>query len=54
MFEANLLILIPIYDKLLCWQGKVYERTDGKRWTEAGNDNTLSAWGVKMVSLNIV
>ena len=32
-------------DELSCGQAKVYGRTDGR--TDAGNDNTHSAWKVK-------
>ena len=42
MFGANLVIPAQICDELSCGQGKVYERTD--RQTDAGNDNTPSAW----------
>ena len=41
MFGANLVILDQICDELSCGQGKVYGRTD------AGNDNTPSAWKAK-------
>ena len=45
MFGANLVILAQIYDKLSCRQGKVYGQMDGR--TDAGNDNTPSAWKAK-------
>ena len=45
MFGANLVIPAQICDKLLCGQGKVHGRTDGR--TDAGNDNTPSAWNAK-------
>ena len=41
MFSGNLVILDRICDELSCGQGKVYGRTD------AGNDNTPSAWKAK-------
>ena len=42
MFGANLVIPAQICDELSCRQSKVYGRTDGR--TDAGNDNTPSAW----------
>ena len=41
MFSGNLVILDRICDELSCRQGKVYGRTD------AGNNNTPSAWKTK-------
>ena len=45
MFGANLVIPAQSCDKLSCGQGKVYEQMDGR--TDAGNDNTPSAWKAK-------
>ena len=42
MFDANLVIPAQISDELSCGQSKVYRRSD--RRTDAGNDNTPSAW----------
>ena len=46
LFGANLVIPAQICDELLCGQGKVYGRKDGRtdRWADAGNDNTPSVW----------
>ena len=41
MFGANFVIPAQTCDELSCGQGKVYGRTD------AGNDNTHSAWKAK-------
>ena len=43
--DACLVIPAQICDELLCGQGKVYRRTD--EWTDAGNENTPSAWKAK-------
>ena len=45
MFGANLVIPAQICDELSCGQGKVYGQMDGR--TDAGNDNTPSAWKAK-------
>ena len=49
IFVANLMILLQICDELSCRQSKVHGRMD--RWTDrrtdAGNDNTPSAWKAK-------
>ena len=45
MFGANLAIPAQTCDELSCGQGKVYRQMD--RRTEAGNNNTPSAWKAK-------
>ena len=45
MFGANLVIPAQTCDELSCGQSKVYGRTDGQ--TDAGNDNSPSAWKAK-------
>ena len=49
MFGANLVIPAKICDELSCRQGKVYGQTDGRMdgRTDAGNNNTPSAWKAK-------
>ena len=47
MLGTNLVIPAHIRDELSCGQGKVYGRSEG--WTDAGNDNTPSAWNAKGV-----
>ena len=49
MLSANLVIPGQIYDELVCGQGKVNERGDGRRYrrTDACNENTASAWKAK-------
>ena len=46
IFGTNLVIPAQICDELSCGQDKFYGRTDGRteRRTDAGNDNTPSAW----------
>ena len=48
MFGANLVIPAQICDELSCEQGKVCGQTGGRtdRRTDAGNDNTPSAWNM--------
>ena len=45
MFGVNLVIPAQIYDELSCRQDKVDGRTDWQ--TDAGNNNTPSAWKAK-------
>ena len=44
ILSANFVIPAQICDELSCEQSKVYGRTGGR--TDAGNDNTPSAWNV--------
>ena len=49
MFGANFVIPAQSCEELLCGQAKVYGQTDRptEGRTEAGNDNTPSAWKAK-------
>ena len=49
MFNARLVVPAQICDEFSCVKSKVYGQTDGRteRRTDAGNDNTPSAWKTK-------